>query len=113
MAQEECCIGRGVAAFRYKKEIGYYTYTYFKMKSLMEEIKQFNETGTVFGSISKSDFENIEITIPPKEVIDKFQSEVKPIDDKIIANCFQIRSLEKLRDTLLPKLMSGEVRVSL
>ncbi|MBN1932522.1 MAG: restriction endonuclease subunit S [Desulfobacterales bacterium] len=113
MAQEKCCIGRGVAAFRYKKENHYYTYTYFKMKSLMEEIKQFNETGTVFGSISKSDFENIEVTIPQKKLINKFLSVVKPIDDKIIVNSFQIRSLEKLRDTLLPKLMSGEVRVRL
>jgi type I restriction enzyme S subunit len=81
------------------------------MKSLMDEIKQFNETGTVFGSISKSDFENIEIIIPDKDSIFKFQNEAKPIDDKIIANTTQIRTLTAMRDTLLPKLMSGEVRV--
>lgn len=63
MANEKCCIGRGVAAFRYKLDNSFYTYTFFKIKSLMDEIKQFNETGTVFGSISKSDFENIEIVI--------------------------------------------------
>lgn len=113
MANEKCCIGRGVAAFRYKNDNSFYTYTYFKMKSIMQEIKQFNETGTVFGSISKGDFANIEIIIPPKDLVDEFQSRVKPIDDKIIANCFQIRTLEKLRDTLLPKLMSGEIRLNL
>lgn len=75
----------------------------------MDEIKQFNETGTVFGSISKSDFENIEIVIPDKISIQKFQNEAKPIDDKIITNTIQIRTLTALRDTLLPKLMSGEV----
>ncbi len=112
MADEKCCIGRGVAAFRYKKNNGYYTYTYFKMKSLMKEINQFNDTGTVFGSISKTDFEELSITLPPKELVDQYQLEVKPIDDKIISNCLQIRTLEKLRDTLLPKLMSGEVRVN-
>jgi type I restriction enzyme S subunit len=64
MANERCCIGRGVAAFRYKFDNSFYTYTYYKIKSLMDEIKQFNETGTVFGSISKSDFENIDIFIP-------------------------------------------------
>jgi len=111
MANEKCCIGRGVAAFRYKQNNDYYTYTYFKMKSLMEEIKQFNDTGTVFGSISKGDFETFDILLPPDDLVDRFQIEVKPIDDKVISNTTQIRTLEKLRDTLLPKLMSGEVRV--
>lgn len=113
MANEKCCIGRGVAAFRYKLDNSFYTYTFFKIKSLMDEIKQFNETGTVFGSISKSDFENIEIVIPDKISIQKFQNEAKPIDDKIITNTIQIRTLTALRDTLLPKLMSGEVKVEM
>jgi len=111
MALEECCIGRGVARFKYKADNNYYTYTYFKLRSLMDEIKQFNNEGTVFGSISKGDFETLSVTIPPKELIDKFQNEVKPLDDKVIENVIQIRILEKLRDNLLPKLMSGEVRV--
>jgi len=111
MANEKCCIGRGVAAFRYMFDNSFYTYTYFKIKTLMNEIKQFNETGTVFGSISKTDFEDLDIIIPEKNVVNKFQSEVKPIDDKIITNTIQIITLIKLRDTLLPKLMSGEVRI--
>jgi type I restriction enzyme S subunit len=112
MANEKCCIGRGLAAFKYKLDNSFYTYTYYKMKSLMDEIKQFNETGTVFGSISKSDFENIDICIPDKPTIIKFKNIVKPIDDKIINNTIQIRTLTALRDTLLPKLMSGEIRVN-
>ena len=112
MAHKECCIGRGVAAFRYKSNNEYYTYTYFKLRSLMEEIKQFNNEGTVFGSISKSDFEGIITTIPSNEIIVKFEKKVKPINDKIITNCYQIQTLEKLRNILLPKLMSGEVRIS-
>ncbi|MBL7117367.1 MAG: restriction endonuclease subunit S [Candidatus Syntrophoarchaeum sp.] len=111
MAFEKCCIGRGVAAFRYKYNNSFYTYTYFKLKSLMNEIKQYNETGTVFGSISKSDFQNLGMTIPSKEEVIKFQEIAKPIDAKIIKNNVQIRTLSKLRDTLLPKLMSGEVGV--
>jgi type I restriction enzyme S subunit len=111
-SKERCCIGRGVAAFRYKALNDYYTYTYYKMKSLMGEIERFNDTGTVFGSISKSDFEAFDITIPAIDVVNKFQAVAKPLDDKVISNTYQLRSLEKLRDTLLPKLMSGEVRVS-
>ena len=111
MASEKCCIGRGVAAFRYKRNNDYYTYTYFKMKSLMDEIKEFNQQGTVFGSISKGDFESFNVIIPPNDLVDKFQKEMKPLDNKVILNCHQISKLENLRDTLLPKLMSGEVRV--
>ncbi|GAP71183.1 restriction endonuclease S subunit [Bacteroidales bacterium 6E] len=111
MANEECCIGRGVAAFRFKANNSFYSYTFYKIKSLMNDIKQFNETGTVFGSISKTDLENIEIMMPDFESIKRFQSSAKPIDDKIMENTIQIHSLTALRDTLLPKLMSGEVRV--
>lgn len=110
MADEYCCIGRGVATFRYKNAL-FYSYTYYKLMSLMDEIKQFNETGTVFGSISKSDFESIDIIIPDESSILNFQDIVKPIDSKILNNQTQIQTLTSLRDTLLPKLMSGEVRV--
>jgi type I restriction enzyme, S subunit len=111
MAKEKCCIGRGVSAFRYGRNKDYYTYTYFKLKSLMREIQSFNDTGTVFGSINKADFEGFDIVIPPNELVDKFEKTAKYLDAKVISNTFQIDTLEKLRDTLLPKLMSGEVRV--
>lgn len=111
MATEKCCIGRGVAAFRYKHNHDFYSYTYYKLKSLLEEIKQYNDNGTVFGSISKSDFENIDIVIPDINTIQHFQEQVKPIDDKIINNNKQIKTLIQQRDSLLPKLMSGEVKV--
>jgi len=111
MAKEKCCIGRGVASFRHKRNNSFYTYTYFKLKSLMREIQQFNETGTVFGSISKADFQTFEVVIPPSSLVEKFQNTVKSLDDKVITNSNQIRTLEKLRDTLLPKLMSGEVKI--
>ncbi len=113
MARERCCIGRGVAAFRYRDDSSYYTYTYYKLRSLMKEIKVFNDEGTVFGSISKTDFQSLVTVIPSKRLIEDFQEKVKPLDDKIILNCNQIIILEKLRNTLLPKLMSGEVRVQI
>lgn len=111
MAKEKCCIGRGLAAFRYKHNNAYYTYTYFKIKSIIDKIKAFQNTGTVFGAINKKDFEDIEITIPPKRLILDFQNKVKPIDDKVILNEFNISNLENLRDMLLPKLINGAIRV--
>ncbi len=112
MAQEKCCIGRGLAAFMYRNDERFYTYTYYKMMSLMEEIKAFNNSGTVFGSINKNDIQNINITIPPKTIVESFESMAKPINDKIIQNTKQIKTLEQNRDILLPKLMSGELRVA-
>lgn len=106
MAIEKCCIGRGLAAFKYKKDnLAYYSYTYYKLKSLLDEIKQFNDNGTVFGSISKSDFNNLDIIIPDLDIIIKFQNIVKPIDDKIINNDREIKNLIKLRNGLLSKLI--------
>jgi len=111
MAQAECCIGRGVAAFRYRPNSDFYTYTYFKLRSLMREITMFNDEGTVFGSISKIDFEKIGIKIPPAELVNQFEVIARPLNDKIIENCEQIELLKSMRDKLLPKLMSGEIRV--
>lgn len=112
MAIEECCLGRGVAAFRYKHNKEFYSYTYYKLRSLMQPIKQFEDNGSVFGSIGKDDFKKLENIIPPKELIERFQKKVKPIDDKILLNENEIRTLTQLRDTLLPKLMSGEISLN-
>ena len=111
MAKEKCCIGRGVAAFRYKNNPAYFSYTYYKLKSLLEEIKQFNDNGTVFGSISKSDFDNFNISIPDKETIMSFQQQVEAIDCKIINNNNEIQTLAQARNGLLPKLMSDEMKI--
>ena len=52
------------------------------------------------------------IPVPDLSLIAEFDKIVRPMIDKITSNVKQIHSLEKLRDTLLPKLMSGEVRVA-
>ena len=112
MAYTDCCIGRGLSAFRYRHNSTFYSYAYYKLRSLMQQIKQFEDNGTVFGSITKDDFSRLKNIIPTIELINNFQSKVKPVDEKIFSNYNQIRTLTQLRDTLLPKLMSGEVRVT-
>ena len=67
--------------------------------------------GSVFQEISKSSFREMEIKIPSKEKLKMFDKEVEPMFQKINSNQTQIKTLTQLRDTLLPKLMSGEVRV--
>jgi len=111
MAFEECCIGRGVAAISHPK--GYFSYTYYKVNSIMKQISAFNDTGTVFGSISKKDLERISITIPPAELIEKFNEVGGSLEVKVHHNEESINNLKVTRDALLPKLMSGQVRVKL
>jgi len=69
--------------------------------------------GTTVIHLSKADIDDIRISIPPKEILEQFGEIVNFFHEKLKNNNNQIRTLEKLRDTLLPKLMSGEVRVKL
>ena len=62
-------------------------------------------------NLSLGAISNTIIPYPPKEVMEKFVRMVMPIETKLLRNKSQIRTLGKIRDTLLPKLMSGEVRV--
>ena len=68
--------------------------------------------GSVFLEISKSTFKELEITIPPIQKLEIFDKEIGPLFQKIKSNTIQIRTLTQLRDTLLPKLMSGEIRLN-
>lgn len=109
MAIEDCCIGRGLASVRHRK--GFISYTFYKIRSLQDEFDTFEQQGTVFGSIGKDEFNRIETLIPPASIAGKYEQYAKPLDDKIFTNSLHIRTLSKMRDTLLPKMMSGEVRV--
>ncbi len=109
MATEKSAIGRGVAAIRHKT--GSRSYTYYAMQSLQEDFFRFEGEGTVFGSINRSDFENLKIAIPPVDKVKEFETVCFPIDQMIENNEKESRTLASLRDSLLPKLMRGEVRV--
>ena len=70
-----------------------------------------NQTGGAQQHINKNDINNSLIIVPPKKLLAKRDFVFKDIFNKISKNVSQIRTLEKLRDTLLPKLMSGAARV--
>lgn len=66
---------------------------------------------TTMGHIKRSDLDAAEVLIPSDKRLQEMSYIMNPLWEKYITNQTQIRTLEKLRDTLLPKLMSGEVRV--
>ena len=71
----------------------------------------YNAEGTVFGAINKDSLNSIEVIIPTKEEIYKFEEIASNLDKKIRQNTIEVQKLQKIRDTLLPKLMSGEIDV--
>jgi type I restriction enzyme S subunit len=110
LAALDCAIGRGVAAVRHKTSGR--SFTYYSMRSLEEDFAKFEAEGTVFGSISKKDFYNLACIIPDPRVVKVFEKLVGPLDDRIERSERESHTLAALRDTLLPKLISGEVRVN-
>ena len=68
---------------------------------------------TTMGPIKRGDLDEAMCVIPSSEELIKMDDEISPIFEKIETNSRQIKSLEKTRDTLLPKLLSGEVRVEI
>jgi len=85
-------------------------YMYLWCKLNMEKIKN-SGNGSVFQEISKSSFRDLTFIEPPKEKVESFNELTRDLFEKNRLNTKQIRRLENLRDTLLPKLMSGEVQV--
>ena len=77
----------------------------------MAEIES-RATGTTFAEISKQNFRPILVELPPKKLMAAFTEKVTPLYAKITANLHQSRTLATLRDTLLPKLLSGELSVA-
>lgn len=69
-------------------------------------------TGTTQQQLTVPDFQKAEILIPSQEIVTLFTTTVEPIFEKIWANQSENEKLSSLRDTLLPKLMSGELDVS-
>lgn len=110
VAHTDCCIGRGLAAIHSKDN--HQAFVLYTMFSLKKQLDVFNGEGTVFGSINRISLNKMPLLIPSSEKLDEFEALVSPIDAAIRNNYDEICYLKQLRDSLLPKLMSGELDVS-
>lgn len=90
-----------------KTEIISAKYLYLWLKQL-----HITGTGTTQQQLTVPDFQKTEILVPSQEIVTLFTATVDPIFEKIWANQNENEKLSSLRDTLLPKLMSGELDVS-
>ena len=81
------------------------------LHAFMEDIKG-NANGSTFQEISKKNFRPIPVVVPSEELRQAFDAIVSPMLERIIANERESRTLAQTRDLLLPRLMSGELRVA-
>lgn len=109
VAKEECCIGRGVASL--KSKYGHDSYLFYTMKSLHKLFDSFDGEGTVFGSINKKTLSAIQILLPSDGIVEQFNSIASSFDNRIRSLSEENSRLSLLRDTLLPRLMSGELEI--
>lgn len=85
-------------------------YIYFLLKHLTPEIEN-KSTGSTFKEASGSLMKSLAVIIPEKQILDEFELKVKSIFDLQEAKEDENQRLSSLRDTLLPKLMSGEIEL--
>ena len=102
-------INQGYIAILCNKGISNY-YIYFWLLNNMARIISL-ANGSTFLEISKSTFKQIDFIKPPDEKLAEFDSIVRPIFSKIKKNEYEINTLSQIRDLLLPRLMSGIIRV--
>lgn len=110
LAEERCCIGRGLSSIQSKDNKN--SFVLYLTKNLKPQFEQFNGEGTVFGCINKRALEGMAILIPDEKTINKFEFISSCIDKEIKTFELESRRLAQLRDLLLPKLMSGELKVN-
>lgn len=103
MAMNQSCYGlRGKAGDAY--------FTYFSTYRLVETLKQ-RTHGSVFDTITRDTLAGVSVIYPSTEIINAFEATVGAIMARIQRNLVQAQTLATLRDTLLPRLISGQLRL--
>ena len=85
-------------------------YLYLLFKEIRPQLLNLGN-GSIFTNLKTDILKNFEISLPSTETLSKFQNIIKPIFEKVLATQREIKQLETLRDTLLPKLMNGEMKI--
>lgn len=103
------CIAQNVVGFRCKQVSPLYIYQY--LNYIKNDLVAYN-IGSVQPSIKVTHIIKHHIFLPDKSEIDKFDAIAREMTNQIYANCKENENLTQIRDTLLPKLMSGEIDLS-
>jgi type I restriction enzyme S subunit len=104
MAMNQSCYGlRGKVGTRG-------SFTYFATRELVSSLQQ-RAHGSVFDTITRNTLAGVYVAVPPANLIKEFENRIDPILEHIRVSLLGSRTLAALRDALLPKLLSGEIRI--
>ncbi|HII4325789.1 TPA: restriction endonuclease subunit S [Enterobacter cloacae] len=109
IANDDCCIGRGLAALKSKSRSD--GFLFYVMKYFKQVFDRRNAEGTTFGSITKDDLHSLQVVCPELELLERYDAIVSEYNKMIFTRSLENQSLIKLRDWLLPLLMNGQVTV--
>lgn len=99
-------------AIRSKEEICHSTYLYYYLKSKRGKyLLERRATGSTVVGIRQAELRKVEVLLPTKKMMNEASKVFASIFEKVKVNSSQIQTLIKTRDTLLPKLMSGQIRI--
>lgn len=87
------------------------TFTYFATRQLVSILQQ-RAHGSVFDTITRGTLAGIPVVAPPPQLVDAFERQAGPLLERVRANVLESRTLASLRETLVPKLLSGELRIA-
>ena len=103
IANEDCCIGRGLAAIHSKNN--HQSFVHYTIIALKPKLDMYNGEGTVFGCINRDSLSNMEVIIPCKQDLDKFESLISILDAEIFNYSEENHRLNILRNDLLRNLL--------
>jgi type I restriction enzyme, S subunit len=112
--KENTIVSTGFCVIRCKRITPYFLYILLTQDEIVEYLDTIAEGSTsAYPSLRPSDIANLEFRMPPQVSLEKFGRIVESYWEKRKSNSNQISTLIHLRDSLLPKLMNGEVRIEL
>jgi len=107
-------IGRNMTAIRLKKDFPYSAYlsTLLNSNFIKNEIESKTDVGTILNALNVKNIPKLQFLYPKKGILDEFEKIIFPIHKQRGENVAESTLLAITRDTLLPKLLSGEISVA-
>ena len=87
------------------------TFNYYTTRALIEILKQ-HVHGSVFDTITRDTLAGVKVVVPPGYLVEIFEANVGPFLQQIRTTLLESHTLSSIRDTLLPKLITGNLRVN-
>lgn len=107
---DKCAVNEHVFILRTKNLFAqYYLYFLVSSEKVKEKLHMLASGKAAQPGLNQSELKSIEVPLINKNQIEKFEKEVSPMMKKIALNALENKKLSQLRDTLLPKLMNGEI----